>query len=357
MLAFSSKTGKYFRFELLFLLFLSYIRPVISDLEYSYYEEGNIWNFTQALEFRLVFGTISMILYSVFYWGFLKPLLFKKKTFYLVLSAVGYVVIYSVVNKYQHWLVANMEFLSEDIRKEAWANFLKYKVRFVVNYILSYVILLLFGFAYVIRSLQQDEEVKLLKEQALITELNYLKAQLQPHFFFNTLNNIYALAIRGSKDTAPMVARLSQMMRYIIYESNHAKVKLSQEVEFLSNYMEIEKIRRPSSIAVDLETQGVTPFQEIEPLLLLPLVENAFKHGVEDEMEKGFVRVLIVVQENEVILLVENSKPIKPSNEHAGGVGLENLKKRLALLYADRHELTVENTNAIYRVILSLQLS
>ncbi len=347
---------KYFRIELLFILFISYFRAVISDLEYSYYEEGNIWNFVNALEFRAVYGTFSVILYSLYYWGFLKPLLAKKKIFLLLISAIGFIVVNAICNKYQHLIVSELGFLSEEIRKRALLDYQKVKVRFVLNYVISYTLFTLFGFAYLIRSLQQDEEVKTLKEQQLVTELNYLKAQLQPHFFFNTLNNIYVLAIRGSKDTAPMVAKLSQMMRYIIYESGSTQVQLDQEVEFLKNYIEIERIRRPSTIEIDFDVQGATDLYRIEPLLLLPLVENAFKHGIEDEIANGFVRVVLDVSGRELTLQVENSKPLTSPEKDSGGVGLQNMNKRLGLLYHGRHQLEKNETDDFYRVVLTLQL-
>lgn len=348
-------TGKYFRIELLFLLFMSYFRAVISDLEYSYYEEGNIWNFVNDLEYRLVYGTSSIILYGFYYWGFLKPLLAKNKIFYLILSAIGFIVVDSICNKYQNLLVSELDFLSDDIRTRALLDYEKIKIRFVLNYVLSYTLFTLLGVAYLVRSLQQDEAVKALKEQQLLTELNYLKAQLQPHFFFNTLNNIYALAIRQSKDTAPMVAKLSQMMRYVIYESGSPQVPLEREIEFLNNYVEIEQIRRPSNIVINFDMQGHTTLNRIEPLLLLPLVENAFKHGIEDEIENGFVRVVLDVTERELTLQVENSKPSILAAS-SGGVGLKNMTKRLNLLYPGRHELDIEETENTYRAILTLQL-
>lgn len=352
----SKITGKYFRIELLFLLFFCYFRAVISDLEYNYYEKGDIWNFTSALEYRLVYGTFSLILFSVYYWLLLKPLLFKKQIFLLILSAIGFILVYILCNKYQNWLVTKLAFLSDDLRKEALQDYHKIKISFVINYIVSNVLFILFGFAYLIRSLQQDEEVKALKEQQLLTELNYLKAQLQPHFFFNTLNNIYALAIRRSKETAPMVAKLSQMMRYIIYESSHSQVLLNQEIDFLKNYIEIEKMRRPSNIDINFDVQGFADLHHIEPLLLLPLIENAFKHGIENELKSGFVRVILDVSENELTLQVENSKPLASDQKNQGGVGLHNLNKRLNLLYNGRHQLRIEDMEGTYRVILTLLL-
>lgn len=357
MVAFSiKKSGKYFWIELIFLLFLCYFMAIISDVEYSYYEEGNPWNFTKALEFRLVYGTSNLAFYGLYYWVFLKPLLFKRKFFKLFLSVMLFIVAYGLFNKYEHWLITKITFISAGLRERALLDYQRTKINFVIAYIVGRILLTLFGLAYVIRSLQQDEEVKALKEYALVTELNYLKAQLQPHFFFNTLNNIYALAIKNSPDTGPMVAKLSQMMRYIIYDSGQSKVALEKEVDFLKNYIEIERIRRPDNIKISFDIQGDPNSCKVEPLLMLPLIENAFKHGIEDELESGFVNIVLHIDQNELLMQVENSKP-SILGEKPGGVGLENMNKRLNLLYKGRYDLKIDDQDKYYLVVLTLQLS
>jgi len=187
-----------------------------------------------------------------------------------------------------------------------------------------------------------------------MTELNYLRAQMQPHFFFNTLNNIYALAIRESKDTAPMVARLSEMMRYILYETNLPRASLSRELKFISNYVDLEKIRYPASIIISFEVQGPVDNYLIEPLLLLPFIENAFKHGIQDELEQGFVKIVICATDNDLTLQVENSKPLNIRTSNGYGVGLENVVKRLELLYKNNYRLQLEDKDGVYFASLTL---
>ena len=349
--------GKYFWIELIFLLLNCYFIYIVSDIEFNYYEKGNAWGFTDVLEYRFVYGTFNFILYGIYYWFFLKPYLFKRQFVYLLLSTIGFILLSEVCIKYEHLLVANLDFLSDQLQKRAMNDFNIKKLNYVLSYIIGRTLFTIFGFAFIIRSLQQDEEFKALKEQQLISELSYLKAQLQPHFFFNTLNNIYALAVKSSKHTATMVAKLSQMMRYIIYDSGESKVAVDREVEFIMNYVEIERIRRASEILIDFEVQGHVQNYKIEPLLLLPLVENAFKHGVEGEMTKGFVRIVLVISGKELTLQVENSVPSSSGLKHAGGMGLQNLNKRLNLIYRNRYQLVVENTEDTYRAILTLQLA
>lgn len=345
---------KYLVIELVIMVYLCYLGAIISDLEYSYYEEHNIWKFTTALEYRLVTGSYSFVFCGVYYWLFLKRFVFKKQLVYVALSAIAFIFCWHLYDKFfMKWSIPKLLFLSAKLRADALRDYRYPHIFFLANYLLEKIFLII-GFAFLIRSLQQDEQVKALKEQQLITELNYLKAQLQPHFFFNTLNNIYGLAISQSESTAPMVAKLSEMMRYILYESDRQYVPLQQEINFLNNYVEIEKIRHTRHISIAFDVQGISAHEQIEPLLLLPFIENAFKHGIQNELEKGFVNIVICVTGKELMAQVTNSKPFTAPKKP--GVGLLNVQKRLALLYANRHQLNIEETENTYQVNLTLQL-
>nr|WP_294943419.1 histidine kinase [uncultured Mucilaginibacter sp.] len=209
--------------------------------------------------------------------------------------------------------------------------------------------------AYFIQFDQQSKQMRMLKEEQLHNELKYLKAQLHPHFFFNTLNNIYSLALKQSLDTAPLVAKLADMMRYILYESDSEKVPLKKEVDFISNYIDTEKIRHQSKITIQYHVQGNTDNRFIEPLILLPFIENAFKHGIQNELYEGSVAVFIRVEENEINMEVYNTKAANEKVKPSGGVGLGNIHKRLNLLYNGRHILKVIDDPASYSVNLTLQ--
>lgn len=187
-----------------------------------------------------------------------------------------------------------------------------------------------------------------------MSELTYLKSQLQPHFFFNTLNNIYSLALKQSEDTAPLVAKLADMMRYILYKTDLPLVLLKDEITFIKNYVEVEQIRYRSNINISLDVQGIDEHTDIAPLLLLPFIENAFKHGVEEEETTGYITIKICKIADELILEVENS--VAPKRYTGEGVGLVNVKKRLALLYPDKYTLIVQPKGAIFYVNLSIQL-
>ena len=345
---------KYFKIELLFFLFICYFSSIISDIEYSFYEEKNAINFTKALEARLVWGTFSFLFYTTFYWIFLKRYVFEKKTISILISTALFIVLYHVYNKYlMNFVIVNASFLSDKFRADALKDLNRPTLYFIISYTLNRILFTIIGFAFLIRSLQQDEQLKIVKEQQLISELTYLKAQLQPHFFFNTLNNIYGLALQNSKETAPLVAKLAEMMRYILYGADEKLVPLKDEVAFIRNYVEVEQIRYRSSILINLDIQGVDEKSEISPLLLLPFIENAFKHGIEEETGNGFVDIVICKTEHELVLQVSNSIPIKREEKQIG-IGLANAQKRLAILYPNAHQLKIKSIDNVYTISLTL---
>lgn len=347
---------KYFKIEVFFFIFICYLGPIISDLEYSYYEEHNIFNFVAGLEARLVWGTFSFVFYASYYWCFLKRFVFKRQLLYILLSIVAFIVLSHLYNKYVMNLgTSKMSFLSNELRARALKDYNKTKLLFIISYTLNRIVFTIIGFTFLIRSLQQDEQLKILKEQQLMAELTYLKAQLQPHFFFNTLNNIYALALKQDKNTAPLVVKLSEMMRYILYQSDQKKVLLKDEVAFIRNYVAVENIRYRSAIAIDLDVQGIDEHSTISPLLLLPFIENAFKHGVAEEVSTGFVTIVICKNEDELMMEVSNSIALQEEAK-TGGIGLVNVEKRLKILYPEKYQLLIQNDGKNYQVSLTLAM-
>jgi sensor histidine kinase YesM len=357
MFKLNTKTDwKYFKIELFFFIFICYIGSIISDIEYSFYEQKNAWKFTDALEYRLVIGTYLFIFYSIYYWVFLKGYVFKKKAIPIVLSIICFIVLSHIYDKYvMNWSITKLPFVSVELKARALKDFSRPTIYFIISYTLNRILFTIIGFAFLLRSLQQDEQLKVLKEQQLIAELTYLKAQLQPHFFFNTLNNIYALALKQSKDTAPLVAKLSEMMRYILYQSDQKMVLLKDEIAFIRNYVEVENIRYRSAIAINLDIQGIDDQSMISPLLLLPFIENAFKHGIAEEVASGFVTIVICKNEDELTMEVSNS--IAKQNEpKCGGIGLVNVEKRLEILYPGQYQLDIQNDGKVYQVSLTLTM-
>ncbi len=348
---------KYFKIELLFFAIICYLTPVIGDIEYRFHETNNVWGFTEVLEYRITVGTFLFIFYASYYWLFLKPFLLKKQVLYICISIIGFLLVDHLYDKYVLNLgMSKLWFISDELRRTALKNYNNERFFFKMSYFLNRIVFTIIGFSFLIRSLQQDEQLKTLKEQQLISELTYLKAQLQPHFFFNTLNNIYALALKQSKETAPLVAKLAEMMRYILYRSEEKLVALKEEIAFLQNYVEVENIRYRSAIHINFDVQGVNNESTISPLLLLPFIENAFKHGVQEETEKGFVTIIFCKTKDELTLEVANSIA-DSGKEKISGIGLANVQKRLDILYPGNYKMEVENDGRVYKVRLTLTIT
>lgn len=191
-----------------------------------------------------------------------------------------------------------------------------------------------------------------LSEDKLSAELNFLKAQINPHFLFNTLNNLYSLALESKSETADSIAKLAHLMRYMIYESSEKIVDLSREIHYLENYIELQKLRtvtcrddNPTHIAFNFNHQE-TPVK-IPPMLLIPVVENAFKHGI-STIKQSEIYIDLNATASTITLNIKNTHTKNPTGK-TGGVGLRNLRRRLELLYPNRHSLTVKiNGNYFY---------
>jgi two-component system, LytTR family, sensor kinase len=192
----------------------------------------------------------------------------------------------------------------------------------------------------------------------LTAELSFLKSQVSPHFLFNTLNNIYSLAQLRSDDTPEAILKLSQLMRYMLYEANDPRVALEQEVEYLHNYVDLQRLRLADDVEIEFSQEGNLAGKLIEPMLLIPFVENAFKHGVSYQ-HPSYIRMALRVHADELLFRVQNRRfPVAPPLTAArdSGIGVQNVTQRLRLLYPDRHLLHIEQTADEYLVTLTLAL-
>ena len=197
------------------------------------------------------------------------------------------------------------------------------------------------------------------KQMALYSELNFLKAQIHPHFLFNTLNNLYALTLDNSPSSPEVVLGLSQILRYMLYECNSNYVLLQKDIEIIKNYITLEKLRHGNRLDLNFKVKGEVNQQQIAPLLMIPLIENAFKHGASEMMEDAWINIVLDVQASSIKLKVSNGKPEKQnqnSHQHFGKIGLENVRKRLALIYPDTHTFSTYNEEDMYVAILEINL-
>ena len=188
------------------------------------------------------------------------------------------------------------------------------------------------------------EKARLEAELALReAELKRLKTQMQPHFLFNTLNNLYGLTLERSEAAPEVVLRLSEMLDYVLYRCDDPLVPLSGEVDHLKTFLDLERLRYEDRVAIRRQVDGLLPEGTIAPLLLTPFVENAFKHGAARSAKDAWVEIRIRAVDGDLHFAVENSKPPPRENGRASGIGLKNVRRRLRLLYPDAHELEVED--------------
>ena len=206
-------------------------------------------------------------------------------------------------------------------------------------------------------SLTINDHLRQLEKEKLVAQISSLKSQINPHFLFNTLNNIYATAIDTSPRTADMVDKLSEMMRYTMKETQNNFVPLEEEINYLNNYIELQKLRLDSKIKFEYTIDGEFSGLQIAPMLLIPFVENAFKHGVNSEQDSN-IRINIKANESEIHLLVANNKVDIQSGikENSSGLGIENTKNRLVLIYPSKHLLTIKETENDFTVSLHINL-
>lgn len=212
------------------------------------------------------------------------------------------------------------------------------------------------GIKLLYRSLRDEQQMEELKRQNLQAEMDYLRYQINPHFFMNTLNNIHALIDIDTEYAKSAVIELSKMMRYVLYESSSETISLKKDIQFIENYIELMRIRYDSSIDICLDYPATIPNKvAIPPLLLIVFVENAFKHGVSYN-HASFIHIRIGYRDDAVTAVISNSRHEK-SRPGTTGIGLENVKKRLALIYQDNYTLSIDDSDpAVYTVKLIIPI-
>jgi sensor histidine kinase YesM len=240
--------------------------------------------------------------------------------------------------------------------------------KYSLNNYFAAMLIFVFGMAplawyEIARHLRVEEEIrqKIDKDrlEALLklkeTELKLLKSQIQPHFLFNTLNNLYALALEKSDKTADLIIRLSDMLSYIVYDCKSERVPLSREIEFIRNYIELQKVRYEScNISFKFKTDKDDPF--IAPMILHTFIDNCFKHGAEKDPGNPWIKINITSEKGLLFLSVINSVNGNNENVINPGIGITNTRKRLDLMYRERHDLVLHNSGKKYAVFLKMQL-
>ncbi len=276
-------------------------------------------------------------------------LLAKNKSFWYGLTLTLNLLIFSYLNieLFNHFvdvLLPNYYFISY------------YTLGDIIKFHMAYLLLTtLLKLSKAWFSVQKTEQKMLaLEKEKINSELESLKLQINPHFLFNSLNNIHGMASKSAKKTKELVLNLSDMLRYVLYETETDRVPLKEEIDFLKNYIELQKVRMEEEAKINLNIEGDPGNKKTAPLLFLPLVENAFKHGSKGDIKNTFINIDIKIGQGLTFEIENNkSKGVDPVKNDKG-IGLENIKRRLELIYPGQHHLNIDDKNDVFKVELIL---
>ncbi len=337
----------------------------------------NFYRFDVPREFIIGFYINTIINGLIFYGNYLIliPRFFLKNVrvkFYiasLILACSLFVVsvlssnlafnIFTRNNPTEHFGERHRDNHTEDGQNERRQIFrLPFGPMHAYNYTFNAIVFTVFalGLRAISRHAEIEKRQKELEKEMLNSELAFLKNQISPHFFFNTLNNIYSLIGINSKDSQDAVLKLSKLMRYLLYDSEQGETRLSNEIDFMNNYIDLMRLRLSDKVKLNVSFPEKYENISIPPLLFISVIENAFKHGI-SYREKSFVDIRMDVSKAMINFDCVNSffKAAKePGNE--SGIGLENLKKRLGLLFPDSHELVIETSESTFNVRIKILL-
>jgi len=307
-------------------------------------------------DYILSFGVLGVINVSIFYinYIFLIPEFVKKhkKYWLFVISFISLLAAASLIKTVI--AVLNPE---ELLKYKMDGNEREFSVNaFAINSVFSGGFFLVSSciISFIVDWFSSQSIQRNLESERREMELQFLKSQLNPHFLFNSLNNIYSLAYQKSDKTADAIMKLSEIMRYMIYESNTPTVALSKEVDYLKNYIDLQKIRFKDGAFVEIVLNGEIDDQKIVPLMLISFVENAFKHGVVNDPAEP-VKIEIIANQKILHFSVINKKN-NQNKDAQGGVGLVNVERRLQLIYPDRYKLNVVNSATHYTCELMIDI-
>jgi len=289
-------------------------------------------------------------------------LLAKEKWFWYVFSIVASLVFFLIVPRQIAALIAEPEVINPQNRRfipnPAFQGTLTRRNRPIADPYNTVLFLLIFTVGTCIsviqRWLKTEQNRKETENEKLNTELSFLKSQVNPHFFFNTLNNIYSLAVVRSEKTAPAVMKLSSIMRYILTETQRDLVPLRNEVDFINNFIDLQKVRLTDKVTLHFSAEGDIDNLLIAPLLFIPFVENAFKYGVSTK-EASSITITIKTEGNTILFTAVNH--IVPSENNLmenTGIGINNVKRRLELMYPGKHQLSTTEKDNYYTVHLEI---
>ena len=307
---------------------------------------------------------LAMTLYIIPFYKFIVPVFLRRRWY---AGLFGIVLLYFwTVPKVSNWAVSGVfmqiyaggdaHFFFEG--EHQYHNWVLFRLGGEDFQIILTDLIAFLSIAFMRFALDNEQKKHLLERDNLVLQLESLKAQLHPHFLFNTLNSIYGMSLTGSPETPGFILRLSDMMRFILYDCQQSSVALEKDVEFAENYIAMERQRYPmADIKWSIDIPAGVEAMPIAPLLFIPFIENSFKHGSHRVNTDGYVHGSISVRSGELVFVIANDifDTDRRSGQY-GGVGIENVRKRLELYYPGKHSLAIHRDGRIFRVELKIQL-
>lgn len=314
----------------------------------SYYED-----YWYSFKSNMVTVTLGMLLAYFHVYVLLPRFVFRKKIIsYVVFFFIALLIFY----------VIRTELIFMFINENVWPESQTPQRAYAFNHILVVFLIGVYdvGLATTIKLttdwIFERKRNENLQATQLQTELQFLKTQIQPHFFFNTLNNLYALTLDKSKQAPEVVLKLSEIMEYILYDAKEKKVRLFNEIKYVQNYIDLEKLRYGEKVKVKINMQGDIEAQNVPPLLFLPFIENCFKHGTIDTNKLNVKITFEVTRDNLLKFSVINNYNLFAQSDNNHGIGNQNVKRRLELLYGEKFTLNTRTEKQNYIVELEIPL-
>ncbi|HEY6505539.1 MAG TPA: histidine kinase [Chitinophagaceae bacterium] len=310
------------------------------------YQDYSSWQ--RAFRITLVKVVDLALMVYVTNYALIPKLLYKKKYVWFVLTFVVMIVTSSVLK---------MQIIGQIMNNPGLFDLTKNLKTRIYDNVIPHFFLVIAGAASKLlydHSKMQQRLVEMAREKAE-AELSFLKSQINPHFLFNSLNSVYFLINKENPEARQALHKFSDMLRYQLYEMNGAKIPIEKELNYLKDYVDLQKLRKDENYLVEFTCSPDIKDFSIEPLLLIPFVENAFKHISHRPGEKNYVKLDMSRSNGHFNFTIENSKEAARTTEMHGGIGLNNVKRRLELLYPGKHELTINDTENSYTVYLKLK--
>ena len=314
---------------------------------YKRYSEVNIYTFVASL---INLAAAIATVYTFNYYLIPKLLLKSKRKKFFAFAFVAIVMFFYIQLLLTLFLVVKLLYAGQRIFPEMIDVMMLFFNMF-------FVVFIAISIKFYKRWSEKDYHEQKVQQAKVEAELQMLKTQINPHFLFNTLNSIYVLAMKNSEETANTVMKLSDILDYILYRTDAPRIALSNEIRIIENYIELEKIRFTDRVTINFTTVYKSKDIQIPPMLIIPFVENAFKHGVTKSMEKSWIKISIEENEQMLDIVVSNSESQNAIKSTAGGIGLVNVKKRLDLLFNNKYQLDISEKNNRYDVFLSIPIN